>query len=286
MKAAISVILFACSIFYWGLPSKAVPPQAGSLEFVAQIRPASGISEPARGIPFVLLTKSYRDIQQEADRAEPEPDFKAFVEKLNVSPELKDWMTRNHSVSLSGEDFLRRLKPDDIIKVPEFFQAYTELHAGEKAIGFPDPKYRPKDEQKDPAKYEKLKQEYYDALRKYFTDNRQSADGMDLHLTDIDPSADWLRLQGKRVPEVHTHALDLAQSQYFVGRCETDVNGQAELVGVPAGTYWLSTLDVEAEVGDAHLRWDVPVTIRPGETTRVEVSNVNATQNQTHTALQ
>lgn len=274
MKFASGIFIFLCGVLYF--VSSSVAAQTGSLEFEARVRPASGISEPARGIPFVLLTKSYRDIQTEADHSEPKPDFNAFVENLNISPELKNWMKRNQSVSLSGDDFLHRLKPDDIVKVPEFFQAYTDLHSGEKAIGFPEPKYRPKDEKKDPAKYDRLKQEYYDAIRKYFEDNRQSADGMDLRLTDIDPNAEWLRLEGKRVPEIHTRALDLAQGQYFVGSCETDLNGQAELAGVPPGTYWLSTLDVDAAIGDQHLRWDVPVTIRSGQVTRIEVSNVNA----------
>jgi hypothetical protein len=34
----------------------------------------------------------------------------------------------------------------------------------------------------------------------------------------------------------------------------------------------------EARAGDVRLHWDIPVTVRRGETTRVELSNLNATR--------
>jgi hypothetical protein len=266
------------AIVVLGTAAHSSPAQTSAIQFVVRIRPASGIAEPARGIPFVLLSKSYGEIQKEADAAEPKPDFDAFIDGLTVSAELKSWLKKNHCTALSGEDFVKKIKADDIINVPEFYRAYLELHAGEQSVGFPEPKYKAKDEKKDPAKYERLKQEYHDAIKKYFVDNPQSADGIDLHLVAYDPGPQWKLVEGKRVPQVRRDALDAAQSRYLVGRCETDLNGQAAFEGVPPGQYWLSTLDVEAVIGDAHLKWDVPVTVQPGEVTRVELSNVNAVE--------
>jgi len=45
---------------------------------------------------------------------------------------------------------------------------------------------------------------------------------------------------------------------------------------LPAGNYWVSTLNLDAGAGDARLRWDVPVTIQNGRSTRVELTNLNA----------
>ena len=38
----------------------------------------------------------------------------------------------------------------------------------------------------------------------------------------------------------------------------------------------MSTLNLDAGAGDARLRWDVPVTIQNGRSTRVELTNLNA----------
>jgi hypothetical protein len=46
--------------------------------------------------------------------------------------------------------------------------------------------------------------------------------------------------------------------------------------GLAAGTYWLSTLDVPAVVGDARPRWDIPITLRAGETKYITLSNSNS----------
>jgi hypothetical protein len=47
---------------------------------------------------------------------------------------------------------------------------------------------------------------------------------------------------------------------------------------LPAGTYWLSTLETEAISGDAHVRWDFPVRVSAGKTANVQLSNVNAVE--------
>jgi hypothetical protein len=267
-----AIFLFAAAMVF----APRVAAQAGSVEFVARAIPSGGLEEPVRGFPFYLLSKSFEGIGQEADAAFPQPDMDAFIDKLEVSPELKAWMKKNHRTSLSGEDFIHKVKVADVMDVPEFHKAYMDRNAGDQSTNFPKPKFKPSDKVKDPAKYEKLLAEYNDAVRKFIEQNPQTVDGIDLNLEDIDPGPKWSELAAKRLPEIHRLALNLAQSKYLVARAETDLQGQGSMRGVPAGTYWLSTLDVPAEVGDARLRWDVPVTVRPGQTAYVSLSNSTA----------
>jgi hypothetical protein len=250
--------------------------QTGSLQFIARARPSDGLEEPVRGFPFYLLSKSFEEIGKEADTAEPKPDMDAFITKLEVSPELKAWMKKNQSVTLSGEDFIRKLHPDDVLGVPEFLKAYMDRNSGDRSTNFPQSKAKASDKVKDPAKYQKLSDEYTETIRRFIQANPQTVDGIDLNLTEIDPGPKWNDLLGKRVPEVHRRTIDLAQSKYLVAQTETDVQGQGFLRGIPPGTYWISTLDVSADVGDARLRWDVPATIRAGETANVALTNVNS----------
>ena len=161
------------------------------------------------------------------------------------------------------------------MSVPEFNKAYMERNSGDRAVDFPKPKMKPLEKTKDPDKFEKLTKEYTEAVRHYIEQNPQSIDGIDLSLSSIDPSAKWNVLQNKRVPEVHREVLDLAQSKYLAARMVTDLQGQASARGIVAGTYWISTLDVAADVGDARPRWDLAVSIRPGETARIALTNAN-----------
>ena len=270
---AAALALFA--FFLYVAPASA---QTGTVEFTARVTPAAGRPEPVRGLPFYLLRKRYAEIRKDADGSEPKPDLDAFIDHLQVSKELKAWMKRTHSVSLSGEEFTHRLKVDDVMNVPEFFNAYLERNAGDRSVGFPTAKYRPSDAQKDPQKYEKQKQEYLEAIRKFLTANPQSTDGIDLGLTQIDPSHDWEQIEARRLPAIHRRALELAESRYLAARTETDLDGNGAIRDVAPGDYWLSTLDIDATIGDVRLRWDTPVTVRAGQTTRVELSNINATE--------
>jgi hypothetical protein len=252
--------------------------QTGAIAFTVRATPASGIDEPVRGFPFYLLTESYEQIHKEAAAVYPPPDMSVFIDKLDVSKELKAWMKKNHWVQLSGEDFLKKLKPEDIVAVPEFYAAYLERSNGAISPDFPKAKYKPVDKTKNPEKYQKLLAEYHEAIEHYIEQNPQSKDGMDLNLIDTDPNAKWQELVAKRAPEIRQRAMELAQSKYFVARMETDLEGQGFIDRVPPGTYWLSTLDLHAEVGDVRPQWDVPVTVSAGQTAQVALSNVNAIQ--------
>jgi hypothetical protein len=249
--------------------------QAGSIEFVARATPSGGLEEPVRGFPFYLLSKSFAEVNKEAAMLYPKPDMNAFIDLLEESKEMKQWMKKNHWVRLTGEEFVNKLTVDDIMGVPEFFDAYVQRNAGDQTIVFPIPKYKPSDNRKDPAKFARLRAEYRDAIKQFLQNNPKSTAGMDLNLEELDPSNKWDQLQALSLPEIHRQTLALAQSKYLVARTETDLQGQGFLRGIPPGTYWLSTLDVAATVGEARPRWDLPVAVRAGETTRVTLTNAN-----------
>ena len=276
MKRAIFSFVFLLSASI--APFFAATPQTGSVEFVAQVTPTGGLEEPVRGFPFYLLRKSFEQIAKEVDDAYPKPDMNVFIEKLDVSPELKKWMKKNQWVTLSGEGFIHKVHTDDVMDVPEFYKAYLERNSDTKDVGFPQPKYKPTDQKKDPAKYEKLLQEYKEAVRHYADANPESIDGIDLDLESLDPSPKWRDIEGKRAPEIHRRVIELAQSTYLVARTETNLQGQGFLRGIAPGDYWISSLDVTANIGDVRPRWDTPVTVRPGDTSYVSLSNVNAVQ--------
>jgi hypothetical protein len=65
-----------------------------------------------------------------------------------------------------------------------------------------------------------------------------------------------------------------------VARAETNLQGEGYVRGLAPGTYWLSTLDVPATVGDARPQWDIPFTLRAGETKYIRLSNSNSVRAQ------
>ena len=255
--------------------------QDGSIEFVARATPSEGLEEPVRGFPFYLLSKSFEEIGREADAEDPKPDMNAFIDKLDsasYSPELKAWMKKNQFVTLAGEDFIHKLRPADVMDIPEFFSAYMNRNAGDQSADFPKSKVKASDKVKNPARYAKANADDKEMIRRYIEQHPQSVDGIDLNLAEIDPGPKWNTLLGRRTPEIHRRALDLAQSKYLVARTESNLQGQGFLRNVPPGNYWISTLDVAADVGDARPRWDVPVTVQPGKPEYVALSNANSVQ--------
>ncbi|HVH69696.1 MAG TPA: hypothetical protein VNB49_01115, partial [Candidatus Dormibacteraeota bacterium] len=64
----------------------------------------------------------------------------------------------------------------------------------------------------------------------------------------------------------------------LAAKADTDLEGHALLSGLPPGDYWISTLNLEASAGDMRVHWDVPVKIVTGQTTRVELSNLNTAE--------
>ncbi len=250
--------------------------QTGSIEFVARVTPTAGRAEPVRQLTFYLLRKSLAEIQKEVEQTEPKPDLDRFIEGLEVSNELKAWMKKKRWVDLAGTDFLRQLKANDILDVPEFYDAYLRRNVGDAGVGFPTPKYRESDREKNPEKYEKLRQEYREVLRKFIENNPHTVEGIELYLDAINPGQRWAQQDSELRLRTRRRALNLAQTRYLEAKTETDLEGRGAFIGVPPGEYWLGTLETEAVAGDVRLRWDTPVTVRAGQMTRLELSNLNA----------
>jgi hypothetical protein len=274
---AITCMLFL-SFFAILHASPRADAQTGSIEIAAKATPSNGTDEPVRGMPVYLLRKSYEDIGKEAEATYPPADMNAFIGKLELSKEMKAWMKANHCVNLGGEDFIKKLKVDDVMNVPEFFSAYVERMSGDESVSFPSPKYTPADKNKRPEKYDRLVKQYHEAVRQFLITNPKSTDGIDLALEEIDPGHRWEAVRSSSMAEMHRHILELAQSKYLVARTDTDLQGQGFLRSIPPGTYWLSTLDITADVGDARPRWDVRVIVTPGKTAYVALSNINSVQ--------
>ena len=179
----------------------AVGPQAAAqnstIEFVAKATPSSGTDEPVRGITFYLLRQSFDDIGKEAAVTYPLVAMDAFIDKLDVSKELKAWMKKNRCVNLAGEDFIKRLKPDDVMNVPEFHKAYVDRMSGDQSVAFPTPKYTPALKKKNPEKYDEEVKQYQNAIRAFLVLNPTSTDGIDLALEDVNPGHKWDTIEAR-----------------------------------------------------------------------------------------
>lgn len=257
-------------------PVVAQNSSTGAIEFTVAASPSGGRPQPAPRLPVFLLSKSFSAIQDEAEKEVSQPDMKAFIDSLDVSPELKAWMQKKKTVRLSGPEFIRSLSTDDVMTIPEIWEAYLTRNAQDVTVGFPKAKFKITDPAKDPVQYNQERKEYRERVKKYLTSYQHTKEGIDLHLVSIDPSQRWARKEIDRQAEVRQRILQLAQSRFLVAKGETDLQGRGGFVHVTPGAYWLSTLEGEAVAGDARLRWDLPIEVRANSTTQVELSNVNA----------
>jgi len=260
------------------LAAAAAAQRVGSIEFVARVTPTEGRAEPVRQITFYLLRKSFTETVKEVEQSEEKPEMDRLIDGLEVSKELKAWMRKKHWVQLAGPEFTRRLKTDDILDVREFYDAYLRRNVGDVGIGFPTPGYRERDRQENPQRYEKQRQDYREVLRRYLENNPQTIESFDLYLDTINPGARWAQREAELRLRTRKRALQLAETRDLVAKTETDLDGRGALAGILPGAYWLGTLETQAIAGDTHLRWDTPVTVRAGQATRLELSNLNAVE--------
>jgi hypothetical protein len=248
----------------------------GSLALSAHVAPTGAAPEPVRQFTFYVLTKSYDDILKEVEQQDALPTRAQFIEKWSCSPELKKWMKDHDTINLSSPDIEQMLTTDDIMKIPEFFDAYERFNSGGVAKGLPQPKYKDSDKQNNPARYQKLHEEYLAETRKYIDANPATIQGIELKLDTVDPQPSWNKLHSEHRRKVARVAPDTAQLKYLAGKVETDLDGRASINGLPAGTYWVSSLGLDASSGDRHFIWDVQARVIAGQTTRLELSNLNA----------
>jgi hypothetical protein len=260
------------------LPARLAAQSTARIEFTARVAPTGGRPEPVRQMAFYLLRKSLEDIRAESLQLAPAPDLDKFIDALSVSPELKAWMKKHHSVRLSGGDFTKGLSPEDIVDIPEYFKAYMARNVGFKGVGFPEPKFKEKDRDSNPEKYNQEKEQYLASIRKFVAAVPESVAGIDIDLNEIDPYPKWDVLVHKQRRLQDTHAFELAQERYLAAQSDTDLDGRGSFTGIAPGSYWIGMLGEEAISGDVRLHWDFPVTVRQGETARVELSNLNASR--------
>jgi hypothetical protein len=249
----------------------------GSLELIARITPTAAHPEPVRQFTFYVLTKSYGEICKDVEERDAPPDREKFISDLKVSPELKEWLEKHDVLDLTSPNLDKSLTADEILHVPEFLVAYQRTNSGGVTSGIPKPKYVDADKADRPDRYQKQHDAYFAALKKFIQTHPESVSGMELELTGINPQAKWAQIQSEHKRRVQRTAPEVAQTKFLAAQTDTDLDGRASVSNLPVGNYWISTLNLEAGAGDARLKWDVPVTVQPGRSARVELTNLNAT---------
>jgi uncharacterized protein YnzC (UPF0291/DUF896 family) len=275
-KAAIFGIGIALSGFALAMDTWA-QTNTGTLEFSARITPTAARSEPVRQFTFYILTKSYTEIVREIEEKDPVPPRNEFIDGLKVSPELRGWLKDHEILDLTAPDLDKLLTVDDILHVPEFLHAYERSNSGGVTKGLPRPKYTDALKTEQPEKYEKLRQDYLAAIKRFIRSNPQTVSGVELELDGVNPQRKWAAIQNDRKTRVQRLAPDLAQLNYLAAKADTDLEGRGSIPGLPPGKYWISSLNLDAAAGDTRLRWDVPVVIQFAKTTRIELTNLNST---------
>lgn len=248
---------------------------AGAIDLNARITATGGRPEPVRDFTFYVLTKSYAEIVKEVEAQDVLPTREEFIESLKVSPQLKSWMKEHDVLDLAQIDLDKMVTADNILQIPEFLAAYQRSNSGGVTAGLPNPKFKDADRETNPAKYEKQKQEYLIALKKFIQSNPSTVSGIELELGTVNPKTQWDKIHFEHRKKIAQMAPDTAQAKYLAGKVDTDLEGRAFVSGIPAGTYWVSTLGTDASSGDRRFRWNLPAKVESGRTTRVDLTNVN-----------
>lgn len=270
-----ALCVFALSVVFLN-PASRAQTLKGGLDLTARITPTAARPEPVRQFTFYILTRSYTDVAKDVAGQNVLPTRDSFIDTLKVSPELKKWLKAHDVLDLTMPELDKSITADDVIAVPEFLSAFQRSNSGGVTKGIPVPKYKEADKTAHPEKYAKDYQDYLDALKKFIKANPATVNGIELELTAVNPQAKWAKIGSDQRNVVQRLAPDVAQTKYLVAKVDTDIDGHATLDGLPPGNYWISSLNLDADAGDARLRWDVPVAIEAGRTTRLELTNLNA----------
>jgi hypothetical protein len=276
MRKFFALTGFFCMIAYARSQAQS---STGDLEFTARVTPTAAKGEPVRDFTFYLLTKSYADIIKEVDERDGPPSREKFIEDLKISAELREWLHKNDVMDITMPGVDKLITPEDVLHVPEFLLAYQRSNGGGVTSGIPNPKYRESDKTENPERYEKQRQEYMVALKKFMQAHPESIAGMELELDSVNPGRKWAEQQNIHRRRVQQIAPVEAQTKFLVAKTDTDLDGKARIAHLTPGKYWISSLGLSAAAGDARINWDVPVEIGARQTVRIELTNLNATDN-------
>ena len=276
MRRATGISWVILAVLVCFAPSASAQNSPATLEITARITPTAARPEPVRQFMFYILTKSYADIAKEVEGGDVVPPRDGFIDGLKVSKELKTWLKAHETLDLTIPDLDKMLTPDDILHTPEFLAAYQQANSGGVTSGMPKPKFKEANKTDHPEKYEKDKQAYYTALKKFIQANPSTISGVELELDAVNPQKKWALITSNQKRRVQKLAPEIAQTKYLAAKVETDLEGHAFIRELAPGNYWISSLNLDANVGDARVRWDVPVAIQAGQAFRIELTNLNA----------
>jgi hypothetical protein len=266
--------LLLCCVFLLARVSVAQTP-TGTLDVTVHITPTGARPEPVRQFTLYILTKSYADIVKEVEGNDVLPTREAFIDNLKCTPELKKWLKAHDVMDLTMPDFDKLVTPVEIMEVPEFLAAYQRSNSGGVTSGMPIPRFREADREANPEKYEKQKQEYIKALKRFVETHPATVVGMEVELGGVNPKYQWDKLHAEHKKKIAQLAPDIAQTKYLAAKADTDMDGRATVSGLAPGSYWVSSLNMDAASGDRRLNWDVAAQVQAGQTTRLDLTNVN-----------
>jgi hypothetical protein len=247
----------------------------GNLDVTVHITPTGARPEPVRQFTLYILTKSYADIVKEVEGGDVLPTREEFIDNLKCTPQLKKWLKAHDEMDLTMPDFDKLVTPVEIMEVPEFLAAYQRSNSGGVTSGMPIPRFRETDREANPEKYEKQRQEYIKALKRFVETHPATVSGMELELAGVNPKYQWDKIHADRKKKVTQLAPDTAQTKYLAAKADTDMDGRVTFFALAPGTYWVSSLSMDAASGDRRLNWDVPAKVQAAQTTRVDLTNVN-----------
>jgi len=274
MRTVLRTFALLCGVALFNVP---LPAQSttGSIDITARITPTGANPEPVRQFTLYILSRSYADVIKEVEAQDVLPTRDEFINQLKASDELKSWMKAHEMMDLTSPELDKLVTPEDVMRVPEFFAAYQRTNSGGVTRDLPVPKFRDTDKDANPAKYEKLKQEYLAAMKKFIQTHPATISGIELELAGMNPGRQWDNLHVAHTRRVAQLGPDTAQTKYLVGKTDTDLDGHAMFSGLSPGVYWVSSLGMDAASGDRRLRWDVQVKVQASQSAHIDLSNLN-----------
>jgi len=125
-------------------------------------------------------------------------------------------------------------------------------------------------------RYKKQKDEYYAAYASFIRSHPETMSGMELELDGVNPQRKWEQIANDHKKHIQHLAPDVAQTNIC--------SKSGHRSGRPRRCFRIASrqlLDQFAESGcrrrNTRVRWDVPVSINRAKPTRIELTNLNAT---------